>query len=151
MSEHTGFSLTVDQQDCFKFDISFDNPSWPTLRTDEPEPVGEGTAPNPSRLLGAAVGNCLAASLLFCLQKARVPVVNVRATVDVSVVRNDKGRLRIGSVHVTLEPVVDAVPEERLGRCLELFEDFCIVTQSVREGLDVQVEVKAQGPVAAGG
>ena len=31
-----------------------------------------------------------------------------------------------------------------LGRCLEIFEDFCIVTQSVRAGLDVQVEVVPQ-------
>jgi hypothetical protein len=51
-------------------------------------------------------------------------------------------------MNVLLEPTVDGVPEERLDRCLGLFEDFCVVTQSVREGLDVQVEVKPQGVAA---
>lgn len=31
---------------------------------------------------------------------------------------------------------------ERIGRCLELFEDLCVVTQSVRTGIDVQVAVE---------
>jgi hypothetical protein len=30
-----------------------------------------------------------------------------------------------------------------------VFEDFCIVTQSVRDGLDVQVSVEPAEPVAA--
>ena len=47
--------------------------------------------------MGAAVGNCLAASLLFCLEKARVPVTDIRARVEGYVVRNESGRLRVGS------------------------------------------------------
>jgi organic hydroperoxide reductase OsmC/OhrA len=58
-------------------------------------------------------------------------------------VRNDKGRMRIGSVKVVLHPTLDGVPPERMARCLELFEDFCVVTQSVREGIDVEVSVEA--------
>lgn len=150
MSDHPGFSVTLGRQDRFRFDITFDDPTWAPLRTDEPEPLGEGSGPNPSRLLAAAVGNCLAASLVFCLEKARVPVTDVRASVDVTMTRNEKGRLRIGSMRVLLEPTVDGVPEERLERCLALFEDFCVVTQSVREGFDIQVDVQPQGAVVAG-
>lgn len=29
-----------------------------------------------------------------------------------------------------------------LGNCLDVFEDFCVVTQSVREGIDVEVTVE---------
>jgi organic hydroperoxide reductase OsmC/OhrA len=92
----------------------------------------------------------MAASLLFCLEKARVPTGDIRARVTGSIGRNDRGRLRIQSVKVLLEPTVDGVPPQRMARCLEVFEDFCIVTQSVREGMDVDVAVEPRGLVSGG-
>lgn len=150
MSDAPTFSMTLERRERFLFDVTFDRDGWPVLRLDEPAPLGEDSAPNASRLLGAAVGNCLAASLLFCLEKARVPVTGVRAEVRGELSRNEKGRLRIASVRVVLRPTVDGVPAERLARCLDLFEDFCVVTQSVRDGIAVEVSVEPEG-VAAGG
>jgi organic hydroperoxide reductase OsmC/OhrA len=49
---------------------------------------------------------------------------------------------------VGLEPELDAEAGQKLNRCLELFQDFCLVTQSVRAGIDVEVEV-APAPVPA--
>ncbi len=141
------FSLTLDRIEKYRFDANFDDGSWPSLRLDEPEPLGEGTGPNASRVLAAAVGNCLSASLLFCMEKARVPVGHVTARVDGKLTRNERGRLRIGEIKVTIQPNVDGIPRSRLARCMELFEDFCVVTQSVRDGIDVQVEVEPVGAV----
>jgi hypothetical protein len=56
--------------------------------------------------------------------------------------RNERGRLRIGAIRVTLAPEVDLEQRGRMGRCLELFEDFCIVTESVRHGFPVSVNVE---------
>jgi uncharacterized OsmC-like protein len=148
VSEERTFSLSLERREGYQFDITFDDPTWDVLRTDEPVPVGTGTAPNPTRLLGAAMGNCLAASLMFCLEKARVPVTDLRARVTVAVGRSDRGRLRIRSMRVALEPTVEGVPPERLDRCIEIFKDFCIVTQSIREGFDVEVAVEPQGTVS---
>jgi organic hydroperoxide reductase OsmC/OhrA len=89
------------------------------------------------------------ASLLFCLEKARVPVGGLSAQVRGELSRNEKGRLRITSVKVVLRPSVEGVPAERLTRCLDLFEDFCVVTQSVRDGIDVQVLVEPSQDLAA--
>lgn len=143
MSDLPTFSLSISQVERFAFDVTFDNDAWPSVRVDEPAPLGGDSGPNAARLLGAAIGNCLAASLFFCLEKSRVPVKDLRAEVAGEIVRNEKGRMRIGSVSVTLHPTLEGVAPESMARCLDLFEDFCLVTQSVREGIDVRVSVEA--------
>jgi uncharacterized OsmC-like protein len=151
VSDQPTFSLDLERRERFQFDVTFDDASWSPIRLDEPAPIGDGTAPNAARLVGAAIGNCLAASLLFCLQKSRVDVAGITVHVEGTLERNEKGRMRIGSVKVTLKPTLDGVPPERFGRCLELFEDFCVVTQSVRDGIDVDVSVEPVGTVPATG
>ena len=118
---------------------------------DEPMPIGRGAGPNAARLLAAAVGNCLAASLLFCLEKARVPIDHLEAHVEGTFERDDRNRLRIAGLSVTLMPDlgVEEGPTPRFDRCLDIFEDFCVVTQSVRAGIDVEVRVERGAGVAA--
>jgi uncharacterized OsmC-like protein len=140
------FSIHVEQVDGFEFLIKFDKEQFSPLRTDEPPPLGHDAAPNAARILAAAIGNCLSASLVFCLKKANVLSAGVTADVDVEIVRTETRRLRIGKVDVTLRT---KLPPEHpaLKDCLATFEDFCIVTQSVRKGIDVAVHVEggAQG------
>jgi len=115
----------------------------PDLTLDEPPPLGEGSGPNAARLIAAAVGNCLAASLAFCLKRSRIPLKQLRATVEGTLVRNERGRQRIGEIRVKLAPDVAPEDRDRMERCLELYEDFCIVTESVRNGIPISVEVEA--------
>jgi organic hydroperoxide reductase OsmC/OhrA len=71
---------------------------------------------------------------------AKVPAPSVSADVNVEIVRNDARRLRVGKVSVTLHTGL-AADDPALAGCLATFEDFCIVTQSVRQGIDVTVQV----------
>jgi uncharacterized OsmC-like protein len=139
----SGFELTLEQLDGYEFKVGFDK-DWEGWHTDEPPPLGRDAGPNPSRVLAVSIANCLAASLIFCLSKKGEKVSGVTATVRLELVRNEQKRLRIGKVDVTLR-----VPLERdsqaLLQCLDTFEDFCVVTQSVRGGLDVKVNVEAVG------
>jgi organic hydroperoxide reductase OsmC/OhrA len=135
------FTIQLRQQADYRFEASFDDPALPTLVTDEPPPLGGGAGPNPARLLGAAVANCLAASLLFSLRKFRNDAEPLRAVATVSVVRNVQNRLRIGGIGVDLHLAVAAKDVKSLDRVLGQFEDFCIVTQSVRAGVAVDVRV----------
>ncbi|MBP9113074.1 MAG: OsmC family protein [Polyangiaceae bacterium] len=134
------FTFQVEQVDGFDFRVKFDKEQYPELRMDEPAPLGKDTAPNPARILAASVGNCLSASLVFCLQRKGVTVKGLRSEVKVELIRNDRKRLRIGHIEVTIHPGSD-IPKDVLDACLSTFEDFCVVTQSVREGLDVKVNV----------
>jgi uncharacterized OsmC-like protein len=138
------FSISIDSVEGLEFRVKFTGAAFSDLTIDEPAPVGRESGPNPARLLAAAIGGCLSASLLFCAQKLRLNMPGLHTDVSVTHTRNEKGRLRIGKVDVMIDPRIEDPDEHKLQRCLEMYEDFCVVTQSVRHGLDVSVQVKTQ-------
>lgn len=136
------FSISLESVEGLEFRVKFTGAAFQDLIIDEPPPAGHDKGPNPGRLLAAAIGGCLSASLLFCAQKLRLNIQGLHTDVTVSHARNEKGRLRIGKIDVSIDPRIEDPDMKKLQRCLELFEDFCVVTQSVRKGLDVSVKVK---------
>jgi uncharacterized OsmC-like protein len=135
-------SISLDSIQDFEFRVKFDPMQLQDLVIDEPAPMGHGKGPDPGRLLAAAIGGCLSASLLFCAQKLRLKMSGLHADISVTHTRNEKGRLRIGKIDVEIDPRIDEPDDQKLQKCLSLYEDFCVVTQSVRKGLDVSVKVK---------
>lgn len=140
MSE--GFSITLRQEEDYRFVVEFDQDGVAPLLTDEPPPVGGGAGPNPSRLLAVAVANCLSASLLFCMRKAHLQPGAITTTVEATLERDEGHRLRVGGLHVKIHPTLDADDAARVGRCVDVFENFCVVTESVRHGIDIAVDVE---------
>jgi uncharacterized OsmC-like protein len=116
--------------------------------SDEPDPVGEASAPATPALLGAAVGHCLSASLLEALKHAHVDVRSCETEVDSVVSPNPEGLPRIDHVDVVIRPVLGA-PSPRTARCEDVFEKHCTVTSSVREGVDIRVRVDWRVAAAA--
>jgi organic hydroperoxide reductase OsmC/OhrA len=139
--EEKELSVNLELIKGYEFRVRFDE-QMAELLMDEPPPLSGGIGPNASKVLAAAVGNCLSASLLFCLRKIRVEPKLLTTTVITKMTRNEKGRLRMGSSHVTITLGFDPESRSRLSRCLDLFEDYCVVTQSVRGGVGVSVEVQ---------
>jgi len=82
----------------------------------------------------------LVASLMFAIRKFKEEPGEVTATVSGQPVRVD-GRWRVAEIQVDIHLGNEATNIEHLQRALEQFEDFCVVTQSVREGIDVSVSV----------
>jgi organic hydroperoxide reductase OsmC/OhrA len=143
MAEETTHHVTVRLARGFEFLAEFaDVPNAAPLVFDEPPPLGHGRAPNAAAVLGAAVGNCLAASFAFCLRKARIEPAELVADVQTHVVRDERGRFRINSIDVAIAPEFAEGAVPRIERCEALFEDFCTVTASVRRGIPVQVTLK---------
>ena len=87
------------------------------------------------------MGNCLSDSLLFALRKFKQAPEPLRCEVMAEVGRNPEGRLRILSIHATITLGVVANSLEHLERALTQFEEFCTVTQSVRQAVPVRVTV----------
>lgn len=140
-SEDGAFTLTLDSEGGYRQSVDFGLDAAAPLVLDEPPPLGHGEGPNPARVLGAAIGACLGASLLFCLRKARIDVRGLHTTVSGTLRRNERGRLRVGGITIRLAPIIPSEQHERVTRCLPVFEDFCVVTASVRPAVDIRVEV----------
>lgn len=140
MSEQT-IELSLEQVADYEFRIRFDGTELPDLATDEPAPLGHDAGPNPARLLLAGVANCLAASLLFALRKFRNRPAPLRASARATMARNEHGRWRIDGMEVDLALADPAASLANVERALAQFEDFCIVTESVRAGIPVAVKV----------
>jgi uncharacterized OsmC-like protein len=131
----------IRREDGYRFDITFDELPGISMRMDEPRPLGGSEGASAAMALSAAVGHCLTSSLLFCMQKSRGELKDIETDVETEMRRNEKGRWRIGSIKVIIKPSAKDIDSEKMERCMELFEDFCIVTASVREGVKVDVEV----------
>jgi uncharacterized OsmC-like protein len=140
MSEDT-FSVDLLQQADYRFEARFDSPTVPALITDERPPLGADAGPSPVRLLAVGVANCLAASLLFALRKFKNEPGLMRAYATVRMVRNAQNRLRVGGMQVDLHLGVAAASLKQLDRALAQFEEFCVVTESVRAAFPVDVRV----------
>ncbi len=133
-------SMTREKDFVFKVDFGLDNFDF---TMDEPTPIGGDSGPNASKVLAAAMGNCLTASLLFCLNKARAEVGEIETKVDGKMRRNEKGRWRIAEINVEISPEINMDEfSSQYDRCNKLFEDFCIVSKSIEEGIPINVEVK---------
>ncbi len=140
-TEEGRFTIQLEQREGFEINVGFDWKRAADLLMDEPPPLGGTNGPNASRLLAAAVGNCLSASLLYCIGKEEPPDASLRTEVTCVMVRNEKKRLRIGRMEVRLIVAPTLLDSKRFERCKTLFEDFCVVSASVRAGIPIAVSV----------
>ena len=75
------------------------------------------------------------------MRKFRQTPGKIRAEVTGELVRNERGRMRIGRFDVTIH-LADRVGKiAHFSRCALQFEDFCVVTESIRNGIPVGVRV----------
>ena len=90
---------------------------------------GEGVGPNAARMIAAGVANCLAASLTFCLRRAKADLKGMTA-IDHGTIGRVEGLLRLQKLDLELHPRLGTEDNlEKLIKCKSLFEKYCIVTE----------------------
>ena len=139
MSEQV--SVTITRQDKYRFLVDF-GAGMPTSVADEPAPLGADGA-----VAVAPVGG------LHCELPLREPSFRARevqgrpgrltATAACRFGRNDKNRLRVVGIDVTLTLGVAPETLGHLDRALAQFEEFCTVSQSVKAGIPFTAVVLA--------
>ncbi len=136
--EQVQVHLTQEQD--YRLRIAFGG-TVPEVIGDEPAPLGGGIGASPVQLLAAAVGSCLTDSLLFALRKFKQSPEPLGCDVLADVGRNPEGRLRVLRIQARLTLGVPAAQLQHLDRVLGQFEQFCTVTQSVGQGIPIEVQV----------
>jgi len=134
----------VRNEEGYRFNITFDELKDVKLIMDEPKPIGKAEGPTAAMMLSAAIGHCLSSSLKFCMEKSRAPLKDVVTDVETSLARDARGRWRVEGIKVNVNVISDEDSKEKLDKCKGIFEDFCIVTASVRDGIKVDVSVSRE-------
>ncbi|MEM0117893.1 MAG: OsmC family protein [Conexivisphaerales archaeon] len=142
MSE-SGPEVVLTRTEGYRFAVQFDDEAKTMIYMDEPPPLSKGNGPNASRLLAASVANCLSASLLFCLTKVHVEVIGITARARPVSARNEQGYWRVKEIFVDIHVKLKG-EDAGINRCLSIFENYCVVTGSVRKGIDVHVNVSTE-------
>jgi uncharacterized OsmC-like protein len=135
--------VEVAQVERYRFEVAYPETGLQPLTVDEPVPVGTGAGPDPARALAGAVGHCLSTTLFNTLERSRVPSTPIRTAVTLTFGRNGAGRKRVTGLDVRIECApLDEADRERFNRGVSIFEDYCTVTGSVREGIQVRTEIR---------
>ncbi len=140
MSSQPTFEVSLDLLEHYVFKADYGEMGF--IIVDEPAPLGTGEGPNPTRMLATAVANCLSASLIFALNKRKQSTRNLKATAIGKLTRKKDGFWRVENIDVKLMLDTQEMDQVAVKDALSVFEDYCLVTQSIREGIPVSLSVE---------
>ncbi|MFX1327006.1 MAG: OsmC family protein [Promethearchaeota archaeon] len=103
----------------------------------------EKIGPSPAKLLALSILGCLSASLEFCLQKKNLSLLDLEGKAEVTIARNDKMLWRIKKIDIDIIPRVNNPKmRKRIDQCRKFFEQYCIISESIREGIELNVNLE---------
>jgi uncharacterized OsmC-like protein len=108
------------------------------------EPIsfhGTDLGPSAVEYLLIGIGGCLGTTFIYCLQKKNIEVEKFEVEVDGKLTHTGpKMFLRLVNVDVDLKfTPKEASTEVEINKCIEEFKDHCIVTNSIANGLPINV------------
>ncbi|MCK4896829.1 MAG: OsmC family protein [Candidatus Heimdallarchaeota archaeon] len=142
-SQRFEYELNMVKLDDYKFIVDFNEDSIADLLMDESEdvPGGKGKGPTASMLLAASIGNCLSASLYFCLTKKKNKVNELKTKVIIFRERNKEGFWKISVANVIITPDIENAEDSSVQQCIEIFRKYCVVSSSIEEGIKINVTI----------
>jgi uncharacterized OsmC-like protein len=111
------------------------------------EPVsfhGTDLGPSAVEYLLIGIGGCLGTTFIYCLQKKSIELETFEVVVDGKVSHTGpKKRLRLENVDVDLKfTPKEASSDLEINRCMKEFTKYCVVTNSITNGLPINVNCK---------
>lgn len=148
--ENTYINMKLEKNLIFKAQLGFEKLKELIIDETLDVPEDQLVGPDATRLLGMAIMACMSTSLQYCLNKRNLSLDDLEAKAEISFKKIEGGYTRVDKVLVKLIPKTDD-PEikKRLKQCIRvmksgnmMFEENCIITSSVREGINVDVSIE---------
>jgi uncharacterized OsmC-like protein len=141
MSKELKSKVSLHQEEEMIFKCDLGNLRMGDLYIDESNKKNtDKIGPSPTKLLGLSVLGCLSASFSFCLQKKDLSLSGLEGKAEVTIARNEKSFWRVKKIDIELHPKIDTPKmRKRADQCIEFFEKYCIISESLRTGFEVNV------------
>lgn len=117
------------------------------LNVDEPISFhGTDFGPSAVEYLLIGIGGCLGTTFIYCLQKNNIELEAFEVVVDGKLSHTGpKMRLRLVNVDVDLNfTPKEASSDVEINRCMKEFTEYCIVTNSIANGLPININTKKE-------
>jgi len=95
------------------------------------------------KLLAASLAKCMCSTLLFLLKWARVKFEKFRAVANVSVTKDEKGKLCVGEIKLKIHIKIPKDNEtlERFKKVEKIFKRGCLMSRSIERGIKVSYSI----------
>lgn len=111
---------------------------------DEPESFhGTDIGPSPVEYFLIGIGGCLGSTFAYCLQKQDVEIDLLEVVVD-GQLKHTGPKMGLKLVNIEAELLITAKNEassDKIEQCIKNFRDYCIVTNSITQGVPLDVKV----------
>ncbi|MFX1237890.1 MAG: OsmC family protein [Promethearchaeota archaeon] len=115
-----------------------------SIHIDEPESFnGTELGPSPVEYVLIGIGGCLGSTLSYCLKKKGLEINKLEIIIDGKIRHEEPyNRLRITSVDAELHlNMKDNGNTGEIDSCVESFLKYCIVSNSISQGIPIDVKV----------
>ncbi|NVM19179.1 MAG: OsmC family protein [Candidatus Lokiarchaeota archaeon] len=115
------------------------------FNVDEPASFhGTDLGPSAVEYLLIGIGGCLGTTFIYCLQKNNIELATFEVVVDGTLSHTGpKMLLRLANIDVDLKFTPKEVnSDEEINRCIKEFSEYCVVTNSIANGLPINVNCK---------
>ena len=114
------------------------------IQVDEPEAFhGTDKGPSPVEFFLIGIGGCLGSTFAYCLQKQNVEIDTLEVVVD-GQLKHVGPKLSLKLVNIEAELLItarDTDSSEKIEKCIKSFREYCIVTNSITQGVPLDVKV----------
>lgn len=132
--------ITLDYSEKLHFTASARN--FEDIHVDEPESFhGSNLGPSSVEYILIGIGGCLGSSLIYCLQKKKVQVDELSLIVE-GIIKHvgPKMHLKLIEINVEINFKAKKTFSQEVENCLNVFQDYCVVTNSLLNGIPINVK-----------